>query len=234
MREVSRVASASLAPFGHDATSLGNILVRIALERETASAAAVLQALLAFSSPPRYGSHSQAAELKLAALSSFAEGSAATSQWTGYLGGVKTVINASSIKTLLQLGSDVAVLRDWVHYHDVLARFSLLHWKREGAPELLLTPTDLFCSQISNLPPPIFSMLNLLSQGILEVIDLRIRSLPIPKGTDDNDDVSDDATLVMQLYQLAMLWYLNRSPEGLIDQPIRTQQHVDEAFAIFP
>lgn len=171
------VASASLATLGHDATALGNILVRIALDGETASATAVHQALLAFSSLHRYGLQSQAVELKIGALRSLAEGSAARSlgpketiqhavtgmllcsfevhqssctsgQWTGYLSGVKTVINASSIKTLLQLDSDVSVLLDWVHYHDVLARFSLLHWKRKGAPELPSTPTDLFCSQV--------------------------------------------------------------------------------------
>ncbi|KAI1497640.1 fungal-specific transcription factor domain-containing protein [Biscogniauxia marginata] len=272
------VASASLATFGHDAAALGNVLVRIALEGQTASAAAVLQALLAFSSLHRYGLQSQAVELKIAALRGLVEGLAApglgaketiqhaatgmllcsfevhqssctSGQWTGYLGGVETVINASSIKTLLHLGSDVAVLLDWVYYHDVLARFSLLYWKREGAPELPSSPTDLFCSRVSNLRPPIFSMLNLLSQicdtvsstetrdnvddykGFLRVMDWRIRSLPIPKVT---DDISDDAKLVMRLYQLAMLVYLDRSSYSLIDQPIRTQQHIDKAFAIFP
>jgi hypothetical protein len=71
-------------------------------------------------------------------------------------------------------------------------------------------------------------------KGFLRVMDWRIRSLPIPKVTDSNGDISDDATLVMQLYQLATLVYLNRSSEGLIDQPTRMQQHIDEAFAIFP
>jgi hypothetical protein len=171
------VASASLATFGHDATALGNILIRIALDGKTASSAALLKALLAFSSLHRYSLQSQALELKIAALGKLAEASAAPSlgtketiqhaatgmllcsfevhqssctsgQWTGYLGGVKTVLNASSIKTLLQLDSDVAVLLDWVHYHDVLAHFSLLYWKREGAPELPLTPTALFYSQV--------------------------------------------------------------------------------------
>ncbi|KAI1489090.1 fungal-specific transcription factor domain-containing protein [Biscogniauxia mediterranea] len=281
-----RVASTSLATFGHDAAALGNVLIRIALEEETASAAAVLQALLAFSSLHRYGLQAQAVELKIAALRNLALGSAAPSlgvketiqhaatgmllcsfevhqssctsgQWTGYLGGVKTVLNASYIERLLQLGSDAAVLIDWVHYHDVLARFSLLHWKREGAPELPSIPTDLFCLQTSSLlPPPIFSMLSLLSQicdtvssgaippetsddlddfkGYLGVLDWRIRNLPIPKFTDDSDDIPDDATLVMQLYQLALLLYLNRSSDGLIDQPIRTQRDIEKAFAIFP
>ena len=177
------VASKSLATFGHETTALGNILVRIAVQGETATAAAVLQALLAFSSLHRYGLQSQALELKIAALASLAKASAApdlgakatlqhtatgmllcsfelhelsctSGQWTIYLGGVKKVLNASSIKTLHQLGSDVAVLLDWVYYHEVLARFSLLHWKREEAPELRSTPTDLLCSEVNTRQKP--------------------------------------------------------------------------------
>lgn len=67
-------------------------------------------------------------------------------------------------------------------------------------------------------------------KSFVEVLDWRIRTLPIPKVTEDDDD----ATLVMKLYQLAMLLYLNRSSEGLIDQPIRTKQQIDQAFAILP
>ena len=169
------VASTSLATFGQDTTDLGKILLRISLEGRTASATALLQALIAFSSLHRYGLQSQAVEAKIAALGSLAQGSfepsfgaigaiqhigtgmllcsfevhqASSGQWTQYLNGVKTVINASSVKTLLQFSSDVAVLLDWLHYHDVHARFSLLHWKREGAPELPFTPTDHFCPQV--------------------------------------------------------------------------------------
>lgn len=137
----------------------------------------MLQALLAFASLHRYGLQPQAVELKIAALRSLAEGSAAPSlgaketiqhtatgmllcsfevhqsscssdEWMGFLSGVETVIKASSIKTLLQLGSDVVVLLDWVHYHDVLARFSLLYWEREGTPELPSTPTNFLGSQV--------------------------------------------------------------------------------------
>ena len=140
----------------------------------------MLQALLAFSSLHRYGLQSQALELKTAALGSLAaapslgaeatmqhtatgmllcsfevhELSCTSGQWTIYLGGVKTVLNAFSIKNLRRLGSDVAVLLDWVHYHEVLARFSLLHWKREEAPELRSTPTDLFCSEVNTRQKP--------------------------------------------------------------------------------
>lgn len=174
-RVVCCVASASLATFGQDTTNLGKILLRISLEGQTASATALFQALLAFSSLHRYGLQSQAVEAKIAALGRLAQGcfepsfgaieaiqhigtgmllcsfevhQSSSGQWTQYLEGVKTVINASSIKPLLEFSSDVAVLLDWLHYHDVLARFSLLHWKREGAPEIPFTPTDHFCPQV--------------------------------------------------------------------------------------
>ena len=71
-------------------------------------------------------------------------------------------------------------------------------------------------------------------KNFLEVLDWRIRSLPTGKGPDYKDHLSDDATLVMQLYQLAILLFLNRSFETLIDQPRRMQQHIDKAFAILP
>ena len=67
-------------------------------------------------------------------------------------------------------------------------------------------------------------------KSFVEVLDWRIRSLPIPEVTENSDNMA----LVMKLYQLAMLLYLNRSSEGLIEQPIRTQQQIDQAFAILP
>lgn len=71
-------------------------------------------------------------------------------------------------------------------------------------------------------------------KGLLKVMDWRIRSLPIPKITEDHNEVSNEASLVMQLYQLSMLLYLNRGSGGLIGQPTRMQQHINTAFTILP
>lgn len=73
-------------------------------------------------------------------------------------------------------------------------------------------------------------------RGFLEVLDWRLRSLPVQKALDDDypSDDTDDATLVMQLYQLAILLFLNRNFEGLLAQPSRMQEYVDTAFAILP
>jgi hypothetical protein len=264
-------------------------------EWEGETTAAVLQALLAYSSLHRYGLQSQALELKTAALGSLAKGLAAapelsvqatiqhvaagmllcsfeahggsctTGQWSFYLGGVKTVLTASPyiIKEIRQLAGhceDVAALLDWVHYHDVLLQFSLLHWKREAAlsTELLWTsPTEILCAEITSLPQPLFSLLNLLSQvcdvvssgpahcdtledyqSYLSVLDWRIRSLPISKAVvagDDTDPYYQDARLVLQLYQLAVLLFFNRSVEDYMEpKPARMQQHIDKAFSILP
>lgn len=110
--------------------------------------------------------------------------------------------------------------------------------------------------QISNLSPPVSSMLDLLAQiceaeasregmlvkndniedykSFLRVMDFRIRRLPIPKATDDNNDSTLDEILSMELYQLCMMIYLDRSSQGLINQPTRTQQHIDRAFELLP
>ncbi|KAK6088617.1 short-chain dehydrogenase [Seiridium cupressi] len=232
------VASSSLASFGHDPTTVGNVLARIALEGETASAVAVRQALLAFSSLHRYGLHAHAIQLKIDALGSLSrsaapslgvketiqhiatgillisfevhQSSCTSGQWTGYLSGVKTVINASSTKTLLQLNSDVAALLDFVHYHDVLAHFSLFHWTGE-APEVPPTPTDLFCSQ--------------------PTAPYLLHAKPVVSS--NSEDILNEATLIVQLYQLALLVYLNRSSEGLMNQTIGIKEHIERAFAIF-
>ncbi|RMZ68686.1 zinc-finger transcription factor [Pyrenophora seminiperda CCB06] len=254
---VCHVASAALATFGYDATVLGASLVRIALSRETPSATAVLDALLAFSSLHRYGLQPQAAKLKISALKALARASTAprlgpretvehtatgmllcsfevhisscsSDEWMAYLAGVETVICAANIDELLELDPDAVILLDWVRYFDVLARFSLLYWERDGTPELPSTLPDIFSShEISCLPPPISSMLSLLSQtcdtisrsssssssvnpphnstsladhkAFLRVLDFRIRSLPISPASSNIDIVDLTHILVEQI-----------------------------------
>lgn len=128
------------------------------MSSKTVLSTAVLQALLAFSSLHRHGVHPQAVELKIAAiktlssasmshmstaeatqhvaagmlLSSFEihQATCTSGEWTWYLAGVKEVIRAAGLDKLRQ-ENDLAVLLDWVYYHDVLSRFSLRHWHRK-------------------------------------------------------------------------------------------------------
>ena len=57
-----------------------------------------------------------------------------------YLRSAKDMIQAAGLEEL-QDDSDLAVLFDWVYYHDVLARFSLQHWHRESTGKLQSSPT---------------------------------------------------------------------------------------------
>jgi hypothetical protein len=70
--QVQYVASQSLTTLGHDPVQLGELLMRVALESNTPSAAAVLRSLLALSSLHRYGVQSQAMELKISSLKALA------------------------------------------------------------------------------------------------------------------------------------------------------------------
>ena len=57
-------------------------------------------------------------------------------------------------------------------------------------------------------------------QNHLKVLDWRLRKIPV-------------ATTVEELYQLATLIYLDRTSNSLLDQPLKIQQHIDKAFAVF-
>ncbi|KAI2618208.1 fungal-specific transcription factor domain-containing protein [Hypoxylon sp. NC1633] len=269
-------ASQSLTTFGHDPTNLGNILIRIALGGNTPSAAAVLQSLLALSSLHRYGVQTQAVELKISALRALAaasesdisakeaiqhvaagmllcsfeihQASCTSDQWTWYICGVKEVINAARLSKL-HGDSDFAALVDWVYYHDVLARFSLRHWRGETA-RLPSTPSSI-CEEIYQATPSTFPILELLSEvcdtvsarppdmvlgsdvedykGFLKVLDWRIRNVPNPPATKD----SPESARTVELYQLALLVYLHRVSGNMLDQHNRTQQRIDKAFAMF-
>lgn len=48
-----------------------------------------------------------------------------------YLTGVKNIIEAAGLDRLHQ-DSDLAMLLDWVYYHDVVSRFSQRHWHGES------------------------------------------------------------------------------------------------------
>ncbi|KAF2489314.1 hypothetical protein BU16DRAFT_531638 [Lophium mytilinum] len=273
-------ASQSLTVFGHNPTNLGNAIIRIALASNTTSATAVLQSLLAFSSLHRHNVQSQATELKISALKALAAASGdhvgtkeaiqhvaagmllcsfeihqaacTSSQWTWYLRGVKNVIRAAGLDKSHQ-DSDLAILLDWVYYHDVLARFTLRHWHNETREFTGIVTSTSSCvrAEASHTAPPAFATIDLLLElcdavsarppavtpaenladhkSYLKILDWRIRSNPVVVTVDDNADTP----LMMELYQLAMLVYLNRASGNVLNQATRTQQQIDKAFTIF-
>ncbi|KAK4151562.1 fungal-specific transcription factor domain-containing protein [Chaetomidium leptoderma] len=153
-------ASRSLATFGRDPAELGNVVIRIALARNTASSTALFHSLLALSSLHRHDDNPQAVELKILALEGLTAASGkhmdtteaiqhvatnmllcsleihqlscSSGDWTCYLRSAKDMIQAAGLDELHHDNSDLAALLDWVYYHDVLARFSQRHWHRES------------------------------------------------------------------------------------------------------
>lgn len=69
-------------------------------------------------------------------------------------------------------------------------------------------------------------------KSLLEVLYWRIRSLPIPSSLEDVEQLVDQSTLITQLYQLALLLFLDRTFVGLIEQSPKGQELVDKAFAL--
>ncbi|XXH02444.1 hypothetical protein Hte_008819 [Hypoxylon texense] len=176
------------------------------------------------------------------------QSSCTSSQWTWYIWGVKEVISKVSLSQHRQ-DSEFATLVDWVYYQDVLARFSLRHWNGEterippsppivGAEAPRKAPSTFailellleVCDTVSTKPPDVASSDELDNyRGFLQILDFRIRNVPIPAADDDG---SETATVV-ELYQLALLVYLHQLSGKLLDEPAKTQQRIERAFALF-
>jgi hypothetical protein len=84
------------------------------------------------------------------------------------------------------------------------------------------------CDAVSGHLPPMTSAERDEYKSVLTILDWKIRSMELPPTADGGADASS----VMELYRLAMLVYLNRASDNLLNQSTRTQQHVDEAFAL--
>jgi hypothetical protein len=75
------------------------------------------------------------------------QASCTSDHWTGYIGRVKQVIDTSCTGAL-QYDTDLAVVLDWVHYHDVMARFSLRHWHRKTTETEIASTPIMLCTEV--------------------------------------------------------------------------------------
>lgn len=50
-----------------------------------------------------------------------------------YLNGVQNVIKVAGLDSAAEQDSDLAMLLNWVYYHDVVARFTKPHWRKGDA-----------------------------------------------------------------------------------------------------
>ncbi|KAF2971404.1 hypothetical protein GQX73_g2135 [Xylaria multiplex] len=164
LRYFQSTAFSTLATFSVDLTGVRDMLVCMALMNHAIPSRAVLHALLALSSLHRDGLQLQAAKHKTAAvgalgasvkngLNSTTEaaqhvaanmllcsfeihmGTDSHGHWPWYLIGARDIIKAAGLESQI-FRSDVRELVMWTYYHDVLARFSLLHWRRNSVPQV--------------------------------------------------------------------------------------------------
>ncbi|KAI1747826.1 fungal-specific transcription factor domain-containing protein [Xylaria castorea] len=158
-------AFSTLATFSLDLTDLRDLLIRLALLDYTIPSRAVLHALLALSSLIRDGFQLQAAQHKTAAVGALRAsarnginsttdaaqhvatnmllcsfeiymGTESHGHWPFYLIGARDISKTTGLDAQIYK-SDIRELILWTYYHDVLARFSLLHWRRESVLSFL-------------------------------------------------------------------------------------------------
>ncbi|KAL2865884.1 Zn(II)2Cys6 transcription factor [Aspergillus lucknowensis] len=257
-------ASRSLAILGHDPVHLGRTLIRMALTDSSPSSRAVRYSLLGLSSLHRYELQSQCFEFKISAIKALNEAthtdigpaealqhvaagmllcsfeihkaSCTSSQWRWFITGVKHVLNASALLPFRQ-DRVFCALMDWVIYHEILGRFSLLHWR--PAAQLEEHPPSAACTRVDLLPPtPTNTLLRLFSAGCHLLATNRdlgpaseplrdeawaIQALPIP----------DNADPTFELFQLSILIYFNRVTSYALEPQRTTQSRIQRGLAIF-
>ncbi|KAI0102374.1 fungal-specific transcription factor domain-containing protein [Nemania sp. FL0031] len=165
LQHFKSIAFTTLATFTADLPGLRDTLVRMALTNQTITSRAVLHAILAFSSLQRDGLQLQATKHKTAAVSALGAsvkngihttteatqhlaanmllcsleihmGTSSCGHWLWYLMGARDIIKAANLDTQI-FRSEVGDFVLWAFYHDVLARFTFLHWRRGELSQVL-------------------------------------------------------------------------------------------------
>ncbi|EEP76440.1 predicted protein [Uncinocarpus reesii 1704] len=278
-------ASCCLSTVSNDPVNLGNILVCMALTRTSPSATAIWQAMLGLSSLHRYGLQGQAIEFKISAIEALAaasnsaigtaeaiqhvaaamllcsfeihKASCTAGQWKWYITGAKQIISSLSLHRFSG-NTDIGALLDWVYYHDMLSRFSALHWRRGEGTRYL--PLEMCVeavreeSQYSNMnlgsalilqsrQSTINDLLQLLAHGC-EIISGR-PAITSPEDRREYEEsirilgsqikslpINKSSNSTLELFHLATLTYLNRATGNLLEDDSQTQRRISRAFAL--
>ncbi|KAK2018708.1 hypothetical protein LZ32DRAFT_521276 [Colletotrichum eremochloae] len=138
---------------------LGSTLLRLAASDQSFAAVALRRSFLAIASHFRYGPGMPGEQLKLSAIRALAasaaqgiesrdavqhvaavmilclfetqQSSLSSNQWLCYLRAAGKVIVSVSLESFGRM-TDGPIMLEWVYYHEVLARFSMRHWKQSG------------------------------------------------------------------------------------------------------
>ena len=175
-----------------------------------------------------------------------------------YLCGVKRIIDAALMQCDITDG-EYAMLIDWVYFHEVLAGFSIVHWGQKTPansfcyeqpksklihirPELLAEQqaaywrtNEIFesISSISRLLLASGSNLTHMERSMLvnrvEERLLSFKPRPLIVRQIGSWDVETKASIILELYRLAALIYLNRAFIGYHGGEEQHRKLVDEA-----
>ncbi|KAK2039042.1 hypothetical protein LZ31DRAFT_559101 [Colletotrichum somersetense] len=194
---------------------LGSALLRLASSDQSLAAVALRRSLVAVAFHYRYGPGMRAEELKLSAIRALAasaaqgiesqnsiqhvaammslclaetqQNSTRANQWISYLRAAGKVIEAVSLESFGRV-TDGPIMVEWVYYHEVLAQFSMRHWRQHGTgvsshPHHTKLPFYLLCekarwnptTEIAQWIIPIvhqttFAPLHLLSRAVAEIL----------------------------------------------------------------
>ncbi|KAL4801058.1 fungal-specific transcription factor domain-containing protein [Aspergillus venezuelensis] len=178
-------------------------------------------------------------------------------QWRFHITGVKSVIGHYYLLEYMQghrrgVDADIAMLLDWVKYHDALARFSSLHWNRE--PGNVCFPSQI-CLEVharyqgftaesllrsGSRAELAITMMQVLEYGCEALsgrlkaagakIDYSISRLskllePVP--------ISPTGDITLELFWHGILVYLNRASGHTLEFASTTQQRIERAFTLF-
>ncbi|KAH6876623.1 fungal-specific transcription factor domain-containing protein [Thelonectria olida] len=282
------VSSRSLKAFDQSAVDIRKVILRMALSDGALASTAVLRAAIALASLHRDGPGSNALKCKVSALRALSDtmrggidqpqsfqhiaagmllcsyevqaDSATSSHWLWYTCGSKSIVKASKLDESTA-ESDFASLIGWVQYFDVLARFSLRHWRRHRAGDVVqvqglgfavTSPT--VCSEAEGgrlkiLSHELLALLSEVCDNVLEpsnpeyhtddyksyirVLEWKLRRIRvIPSDIDDIEPAIVASWRVLELFRLATLIYVVRSSEGATKASTKLDAWIETAFAI--
>lgn len=159
------------------------------------------------------------------------------------------------------MDGNVAILLAWVRYHDVLRRFTLSHLyettTRESEVRCVSVDTRTARGHISPTRPHVHTavspgpgIIELLSdvcdalprlpcptsaaetvdeyRSFLQILDWKIRNVYLTAST----DIAENKSSKMEVYKSAVAIYLDRATNGLLNQAVRTQTQIDNAFSL--
>ncbi|KAK1999875.1 hypothetical protein LX36DRAFT_459088 [Colletotrichum falcatum] len=183
---------------------LGPTLLRLAASDDSFAAVALRCSLLAIASLFLYGPGVRGEELKLSAIRALAasaaqgieprnaiqhvaagmvlclfesqQSSTASSQWLCYLRAAGQVIESVSLESFGKV-TDGPIMLEWIYYHEVLARFSIRHWRQHGSvtsshPFQTELPSYLI-EERNRCSSAVFAPIHLLSRAVAEVLPSR-------------------------------------------------------------